>query len=87
MPSRVASVRPSAVSRLYCLRVVVMAKAKSGLRFSTRARMVEGETSTDASVLLSSNCSFRVSPAAIATVPARAMMMPLLRTSGASSAM
>ncbi len=55
--------------------------------FSTSAAMAEGDTSTPARVRLSENCSAICSPAAMATVPAWAMTMPLLRTCGASMAM
>ena len=54
--------------------------------FSTSAAIAEGDTSTPARVRLSLNCREICSPAAIATVPAWAMTMPLLRTCGASRA-
>ena len=54
--------------------------------FSTSAAIVEGDTSTPARLRLSANCREICSPAAIATVPAWAITMPLLRTCGASRA-
>ena len=54
--------------------------------FSTSAAIAEGDTSTPARVRLSLNCREICSPAAIATVPAWAITMPLLRTCGASRA-
>ena len=54
--------------------------------FSTSTSMVAGVTITLARPLWPLNCISNASPAAIATVPMRAITTPLLRTSGASKA-
>ena len=50
--------------------------ASTACRFSTRAAIADGVTTTPARVLLSPNCSLICSPDASATVPARAMIRP-----------